>query len=825
VNIKLTRNETLVRDHIEKKSRMLDGSHELEDMPNILFIEIDSLSHSAALRHMPKTMAKLYKHRMIDSEEEGVHCPSGFCAAMFNKTSVIGQSSIPNQLAALSGCSDIKRADLQSYKRKPIQSNSPTTKCPRSDLENPWLFDIVEKLGYVTFLGEEFCYKGSPYVIQDNHFVVNPHYNLNEIFCPLSDALANQQGNTDDPLVFVEHGTSKDPNPCVDGRSRQEFAFEYIRNIWNAYPDTPKFAYLNSLSGHDYSLDRAYQPLGAEDYDDYLSEFLEEMLRRPDAQNTFIVLRSDHGLQGGPSPIDFSFQVEHMNPFNNLIVPSGYSGLSLDALFVNQNKLVTGYDLYSTLRAVIAPRTKDIGPLREMDRGGQKQSGIPEFAFNLLDSKVPKYRTCSSAKIQNKFCPCIENRIDLMPHFYIGHSKEQKEFLWPSSKFKYNPNNAMLITEYVPGKSRANKRNENLSSQYSGSIPNSKQVDKAFQKGIFQPLWHEIDTITASYNGSKISGGIFLYPRQTILIANLILELVKLKELLKELPKQRPKKRPKKGMKTRGRSYSEKVVTVCETGFGAGHSAALFLSLSPNVNVITFDKFDRPYQIPIALKLKKKFPNRFRIVQGDSCETLPEYLNLKCDFLHGSSLCATDNIDLVKKSQCNTILTSTAMNSLTDGAVYFGGKKAQWQQLVEDDCIDNIACFKEEAQTLDKAYVFATKDDIISHEFCFARVNGRCNNSGSTSADMICNGSDSAFLTLQNITQMYSTFSIDPPSVKKKVSNYHDIDRTAIPTDHTIFKQNNLVDDDVSVDDVSVDDVSVKSDFAAAFDDDINIAK
>eukprot|EP00957_Ditylum_brightwellii_P160687 12233380-Ditylum_brightwellii.AAC.1 len=65
------------------------------------------------------------------------------------------------------------------------------------------------------------------------------------------------------------------------------------------------------------------------------------MLQRPDANNTIIVLRSDHGLQGGPSPIDFSTQVEHMYPFNNLIVPNTFRGSSwwIENLFSNQDKL------------------------------------------------------------------------------------------------------------------------------------------------------------------------------------------------------------------------------------------------------------------------------------------------------------------------------------------------------------------------------------------------------------------------------------------------------------------------------------------------------
>mmetsp|Transcript_27038 Transcript_27038/g.41413 ORF Transcript_27038/g.41413 Transcript_27038/m.41413 type:complete len:276 (-) Transcript_27038:249-1076(-) len=200
---------------------------------------------------------------------------------------------------------------------------------------------------------------------------------------------------------------------------------------------------------------------------------------------------------------------------------------------------------------------------------------------------------------------------------------------------------------------------------------------------------------------------------------------------------------------------------ICETGFGAGHSAALFLSSFDNddvkmdVRVVTFDKFDRPYQLPIVKKLQQKFEGRLTYIQGNSCKTVPAYLEKKqehrngsgrtrdetdgnnvnddtfdfagCDFLHGSSLCPTDNIDLVRHAKCGTILTSTAMHSLSDTAVYFG-PNAQWRKLREDRCIADITCFRENPLELDPdhSYIFAKNMKIIAHEFCFARVTGVC---------------------------------------------------------------------------------------------------
>jgi len=229
-----------------------------------------------------------------------------------------------------------------------------------------------------------------------------------------------------------------------------------------------------------------------------------------------------------------------------------------------------------------------------------------------------------------------------------------------------------------------------------------------FAEGNFQRIWKRIDGITTKeqYKNSKISGGIFLYPRQTLLLS----------ELIEEKLQNRTLSRPYR---------------ICETGFGSGHSTALFLTISPQIEVITFDKFDRLYQKPVLEMLNVEFPNRIQHIQGNSCTTVPSFLQANgfsgCDLLHGSSLCKTDNIDLVHNSKAGTILTSTAMSSLSDGDVYFG-PNAQWRKLRADGCIGDISCFGEEERVLEKSFVFADENEVISHQFCFAQVTGKCTN-------------------------------------------------------------------------------------------------
>mmetsp|Transcript_25353 Transcript_25353/g.25690 ORF Transcript_25353/g.25690 Transcript_25353/m.25690 type:complete len:433 (-) Transcript_25353:220-1518(-) len=234
-------------------------------------------------------------------------------------------------------------------------------------------------------------------------------------------------------------------------------------------------------------------------------------------------------------------------------------------------------------------------------------------------------------------------------------------------------------------------------------------------------LWQALDSTTAKYhsNNTKVSGGLFLYPRQTNLIAKVMKDLISLHH----------------------EHYQSRPFQVCETGFGSGHSTAFFLSQSEDVQIVTFDKFDRPYQIPIVELLKQEFPDRIQHVAGNSCKTVPRHFEKsnqqyhrqelsspsfqRCDLLHGSSLCKSDNIDLVQHASCGTILTSTAMHSITDKDVYFG-PYAQWRKLRDDRCISDIVCFEEEEKRLEKSFFFAKKDEVMSHKFCFAVVTGFC---------------------------------------------------------------------------------------------------
>ncbi|KAL3907010.1 MAG: hypothetical protein SGILL_009046, partial [Bacillariaceae sp.] len=130
----------------------------------------------------------------------------------------------------------------------------------------------------------------------------------------------------------------------------------------------------------------------AERYDELLFHFLRGMLSRQDAHGTAIILRSDHGLQRGPMAMEYSLQTEHRRPWTEILVPENLIA-SKEALFENQNRMTTGFDLYKTMRSLLS-----------RSKGQQDDDGVPHWSFDLLSDKIPINRTCADAKVDTELC-------------------------------------------------------------------------------------------------------------------------------------------------------------------------------------------------------------------------------------------------------------------------------------------------------------------------------------------------------------------------------------------------------------------------------------
>lgn len=145
------------------------------------------------------------------------------------------------------------------------------------------------------------------------------------------------------------------------------------------------------------------------------------MLSRDDANNTIIIVRSDHGLQGGINMAEFSNQVEHLKPWTQIIVPKDLPGIDLKALKVNQKRLLTGFDLYHTLRVLMASNNDKAA--------GSKDKfipSLPDWSHNIMTTEIPWNRSCKDAKVPLDYSPFEGNKF--VPTFGICNKFEPKQF-------------------------------------------------------------------------------------------------------------------------------------------------------------------------------------------------------------------------------------------------------------------------------------------------------------------------------------------------------------------------------------------------------------
>ena len=109
--------------------------------------------------------------------------------------------------------------------------------------------------------------------------------------------------------------------------------------------------------------------------------------------------------------MEYSLQVEHREPWTQLILPRQVID-SVESLFLNQGRIVTGHDLYQTLRGLMGSR-KEKEYLNDDDG-----KNITPWGYNILRDTIPASRTCNDAKVPLEFCPC-EEQVDYRPPPYF----------------------------------------------------------------------------------------------------------------------------------------------------------------------------------------------------------------------------------------------------------------------------------------------------------------------------------------------------------------------------------------------------------------------
>lgn len=68
-------------------------------------------------------------------------------------------------------------------------------------------------------------------------------------------------------------------------------------------------------------------------------------------------------------------------------------------------------------------------------------------------------------------------------------------------------------------------------------------------------------------------------------------------------------------------------LNVMEIGFNAGHSAEVFLKNNKDLLLTSFDLGEHDYVLPAKEYIDSTFPNRHKLILGDSRITVPKFIN------------------------------------------------------------------------------------------------------------------------------------------------------------------------------------------------------
>lgn len=141
---------------------------------------------------------------------------------------------------------------------------------------------------------------------------------------------------------------------------------------------------------------------------------------------------------------------------------------------------------------------------------------------------------------------------------------------------------------------------------------------------------------------------------------------------------------------------------ICETGFGAGSSAAAFLLGEPNAKVISFDLMTHGWSQPAVALLGKQFPEHVQVIIGNSVTAVPWYItqypNTRCDVSHvdgsrSAEVAFADIINLGRMSSPNGLLLVSSINN--------EGPRRAFNQAIMEGRVRGMGCYTVPLRTAD----------------------------------------------------------------------------------------------------------------------------
>ncbi|CAH1646185.1 unnamed protein product [Spodoptera littoralis] len=316
------------------------------DQYNVLILGMDSMSLPRIVKTMPRTAAYLNDDHWLGFR--GYH--------------KVADNSLPNIMAALTG----------------KNMSSIIQKCHGSmDACNRYLiWKAFKNDGYVTAYGEDNLKIANTF-IKDYAFRRAPtdHY-MRPFF------------------LKGENNRRNKTSVCTGKISSGQQLLDYALDFANTYKKDSFFGFfwINS-----FSYDEKSRP---EEADKLIENFLNQLSYTGIMANTFIIFLSDHGLRFGNHRLKMEGFYDDRMPMHFMWVPfifKGKNSYEFRALAINQHRLFTPYDMYSTLLDI-----------KRISLCSNSSDPAPEGCRNChsLFSEISSNRTCEDADIHKKWCTC-----------------------------------------------------------------------------------------------------------------------------------------------------------------------------------------------------------------------------------------------------------------------------------------------------------------------------------------------------------------------------------------------------------------------------------
>eukprot|EP01126_Amoeba_proteus_P006629 TRINITY_DN12311_c0_g4_i3.p1 TRINITY_DN12311_c0_g4~~TRINITY_DN12311_c0_g4_i3.p1 ORF type:complete len:471 (+),score=86.99 TRINITY_DN12311_c0_g4_i3:855-2267(+) len=242
-----------------------------------------------------------------------------------------------------------------------------------------WIWSWAQRQGYVTLLGSDVC--GEMFGCSKWNKVGLDHV------APVVESNCN---------YIYKQDRSSGEGTCVLGKYVHEYYQEYVLDFMEKYEHLPKFSFLHLSEGH------VNNPWAVNILDHSTVNFVKRVVAHP---NTVLVVSSDHGKGGG-----------HQLPLVSLTFPRNYftggggsGGDSGDDLLVdedvytlykNQDELISWFDVYATLKNVVAFPSNP----KEFLTQPNKRAPRSQSLFLPINST----RTCSSIGLPVSDCLCMD---------------------------------------------------------------------------------------------------------------------------------------------------------------------------------------------------------------------------------------------------------------------------------------------------------------------------------------------------------------------------------------------------------------------------------